>query len=478
MSRIIGIYPASGSKIEIKGAAKAGSISSVIDGKRSGEKLSIAGQSSIDPLVIEDSEVGTVAVNTAGKVGFTGSAGSTNLVFTENENTAVLTNYKNDEGDLFTVRTAEITDNGAFVLNLAGFTPIITSSVLPASILNWDVPVSAFEVTIDNPADFTDRYISSVKSIEQTSGHISTELENFTTSGPNNVIGGGVDWQQIFNTDYNISFIRSSSNSITGGSASAIVIFNEKDDATNEEVEFTGETASFSVSWRTPTVSASILNLSGSIFLKSYESTNYTISVTGISNNGNFQHTVQSNNGVVSNFSGDGIITFDEPIHKDNTDASISLSVSTIFTRPQEVTGTSYTASLASNSNDLNVSFLYPSFSIFTASSLEPPTREMIVNGSDFSDDITVLEDSVKLFSDFVDNNGTAPVVFWFGVRGAAAQPTVFRTGASSSLLSDVAVTSTTVQLAPDEIPAGYLDEEFYLYGIILQPGSTFISIE
>jgi hypothetical protein len=45
-------------------------------------------------------------------------------------------------------------------------------------------------------------------------------------------------------------------------------------------------------------------------------------------------------------------------------------------------------------------------------------------------------------------------------------------------LLSDVSVTSgNTVSLQPTTPPAGYVAEQYTLYGITLQPGTTYVSI-
>jgi hypothetical protein len=412
-----------------------------------------------------------------GIIGFTGSAGSgaTNLIFTEDSTTARLTSYRSDAGEIFTVRTAELA-NGTFILNLAGFTPVLSATVLPATTLNWDVAATAFSVNVVNPTDFTSRYISSVNSITQLSGSVSTSLEDFVTTGPSIVPAGGVSWQQVFTTNNTISFIRSNSDTIAGGSASAAIKFNEVS-ASLDEVEFTDEIANWIVNWQTPTLSASISNLSGNTFLQTYVSTNYTISVTAISNSQNFQHTVTGNNGSVSNLSGNGSLTFEVPIHKNNTIIARSISVSTLFTRPQSVTGTSYTATLTASSTNVVASFTYPSFWVFTSSVSEPPTREIIVNGSNFRSGVTVLANSTRIFSATVTNNQTFPRVFWFGIRTLAIQPTTFRTGASASLLSDIIPIVSNVQLTPDIIPSGYLNEQYSLYGIILQPGSTFISI-
>ena len=413
-----------------------------------------------------------------GIVGFTGSAGSsaTNLIFTEELTTARLTSYRSDAGEIFTVRTAELA-NGTFILNLAGFTPVLSATVLPTTTLNWDVAATAFRVTVENPSDFTDRYISSVLSIAQTSGSVSTDLENFTTTGPSVTPAGGVNWQQTFTVDNTLSFIRSTSSTIAGGSAAATVVFNETSTVTEQETEFTSDAATWQVNWRTPTLSAGISNLTGNIFLQTYTATNYSVAVTGMTSSQNFQHTVTGNNGTVSNVSGNGSLTFTNPIHKNNTGIARSVSVATVFTRPQVVTGTSYTATLSANSGNVVASFTYPSFWVFTLSVTEPPTREVIVNGSNYRSGVTVLANSTRVFSASVNNNQTFPRVFWFGVRSVAAQPTSFRTGASSALLSDVVPVTTTVQLAPDVVPLGYLNEQFSLYGIILQPGSTFISI-
>jgi hypothetical protein len=413
-----------------------------------------------------------------GIVGFTGSAGAgaTNLIFTEDNTTARLTSYRSDTGEIFTVRTAELT-NGTFILNLAVFTPTLSSLVLPASSLSWDVAATAFRVNVVNPTDFTARYISSVRSITQTAGSVSTDLENFTTTGPNVTPAGGVTWQQTFTTNNTSSFIRSTSTSIAGGSASASVSFNEKSTDSEEETAFTNGLTTWTVNWATPTLSAGINNLSGNTFLQTYTSTSYTVAVTGIANNQNFQHTVTGNNGSVSNVSGNGNLTFTNPIHKNNTGIARSVSVSTVFTRPQIVTGTSYSVSLSANSSNVVASFSYPSFWVFTLSVVEPPTREVIVNGNTYRSGVTSLANSTRTFSAAVTNSQTTPRVFWFGVRSLAAQPTTFRTGASSALLSDIVPTLASVQLAPDVVPTGYLNEQYSLYGIILQPGSTFISI-
>ena len=90
---------------------------------------------------------------------------------------------------------------------------------------------------------------------------------------------------------------------------------------------------------------------------------------------------------------------------------------------------------------------------------------------------LTELSNQTKTFSQTVNNSAGTPRCFWFMVRSAASQPTTFQTGASSSLLSDVTPTTGTLNLEPDAPPGGYSAEGYNLYGIVLQPGNTFVSI-
>jgi hypothetical protein len=76
-----------------------------------------------------------------------------------------------------------------------------------------------------------------------------------------------------------------------------------------------------------------------------------------------------------------------------------------------------------------------------------------------------------------INNTVSVPRVFWFGVRASAVQPTSFQTGVNASLLNDVTRTAATVLLFPDITPSGYNSELYNLYGLILQPGNTYVSI-
>ena len=218
-------------------------------------------------------------------------------------------------------------------------------------------------------------------------------------------------------------------------------------------------------------------NLTGNTFLQTYTSTSYSVSYSGMSNSSNVAHTVTPTGGTISSSIGSGTFTFTTPIHKDNTGTSRTLALSTVFTRPSSVTGAGYTYTNNTSDTSLSSSFTYPSFWIFTTSTTSPPARADIINGTGFESAVTTLSNQTKTFAGTVTNNSGGPQAFWFAVRTSVSQPTTFKTGASSSLLSDVTPTTSSVGLEPDTPPSGYAAQTYNLYGIRLQAGDTYVSI-
>ena len=397
---------------------------------------------------------------------------SSPFVFTTNGIYRTLTGYV-ENGTTNTVRVAEFSSS-QLRLTLATFTPSMTASGLSSSSLNWDVAATGFSVSVDNPSDVLDQYISSVLSISQTAGSIYTTLAGYTAGAKSAVPAGGIDWTQSF-TATGASFIRPVSSSSTGGTATGLVRFNVF--SGSSESEYTTSTASFTINWANPTHSISLTPMSGQTFLSSYSSTPYSVSGTGITTSANRVFAVTASNGTVSNATGSGTFTFTVPIHKTNNDTSRTVTLNTTLTRPISVTGTSYTATLGPNSASHSATFTYPSFAIFTSSTSSPPSRADIVSGTTFESTVTQYGDQVKTVSGNITNSSGVPQGYWFAVRTAASQPTTFKTGASVSLLSDVATTTSSVNLEPDSPLSGYTAEAYTLYGITLQNGTTYVSI-
>lgn len=373
-----------------------------------------------------------------------------------------------EEGSSFVVRSANFNGDGLLQLELASFSPTVSAS---GQSLKWDQPASQWSVSVSNPDDFPSKYVSSVAPLlTNINGNIDAEVADYTTSGPSQTPAGTVDWNQTFSTNA-VAEIYSSTTNHTGGSASATVQFLDEGDNT------LSQTANISFNWGSVSNSISMSNLSGKTFLDNYTSTSYSVSVSGLLNNSNASSAVTASGGTVSNPSGSGTFTFDTPIHKNNNGGR-TVSVSTDFTRPATVTGTSYVTTRTASDTSLSASFTYPSFHTFTVSTTNPPTRGDVVDGDGFSSSVTVLGNQSRTINQFITNSESTPRAFYFAVRSSATQPSTFQTGASASLLSDVAVTTgQTLLLEPDSPGAGYISEQYSLYGITLQPGQTYVSI-
>jgi hypothetical protein len=229
-----------------------------------------------------------------------------------------------------------------------------------------------------------------------------------------------------------------------------------------------------------------ITGLTGKTFLQSYTSASYTPSVTNISNTSNRTFAITATNGNLSSSTAAGTFTFTTPIHKTNASSTTtSVSLTTTLNRPLNVTGTNYSVALGPTEStriNTSASFTYPSFWMWTAGTGTLPTRADIVNDSGsggFESAVTQLADQVKVLStQAINNTDSNPRAFWFAVRASASQPTSFKTGASAGLLSDVSVVDGgTIALQPDTPPAGYVAENYRIWGITLQPGTTYVSI-
>ena len=399
------------------------------------------------------------------------TGGTETLVWSSSGNYRTLTGYI-ENNSTKTVRVAEFSSN-KLRLTLATFTPILSSSPTPSSSLNWDVPATGFTVTVDNPSDIIDQYVSTVSSITATVGSISA-LSTFIAGSKSNVPAGTIDWVQTF-TYGGSAYIRCISSTISGGTASAQIAFSYYD---GSSIVSYATPATWSITWATPNLTNVAGSLTGLTFLQSYSSVSYTISVSGITNASNYSHNVTATGGTISNAAGSGTLTFTIPIHKDNITTTRTTSVTTTFTRPSTITGSSYTAQLLASTSNPSATFTYPSLWIFTSSTSDVPNRATFVTGTGFQTGVTILGNLVGTLAGFITNSLSVPQAFWFAVKATASQPTTFKTGASAGLLSDVsATTGNTVSLQPDSPLSGYIAVTYNLYGITLQNGSTYVSI-
>ena len=331
----------------------------------------------------------------------------------------------------------------------------------------WDVPATGFSVTVNNPSDYLTEYVASVAQIIQSVG-MHPVVADYTSSGPTPTPGPGVDWIQTFQTNATAKIV-SNGSGLAGGVASSKLQMVEDDG------EVFKDAPSVSFGWSSVQSNLSVSSLNGKTFLETYPSTNYTISVSGLSNLNNVSHSVTANGGSVSNASGGGTFTFSEPLHKDNASGRTVTIVST-FSRPAEVTGTNYTAT-DTDTESVNADFTYPSWVFITANRNTPPVPSEIISGTSFASGVTVRGDESRRINETVNNDQPIPRALWFAVRASAQQPTQFKIGENANLIFDVEYTTSEIELQPDSPPTGYQPEKFTLYGLTLQPGNTYVSI-
>ena len=371
-----------------------------------------------------------------------------------------------ETGTTYSVRSVSINTDNLLEVELAQFTPTVSAT---GQSLSWDQPATQFSVSVDNPTDFTTRYINAVDGISSATG-VHTTLADYTAGTKSLVPAGGVDWTQTFSTN-GVAKIVSNGTGLSGGSAGATISFEDDQGATWTD------TSNISFNWQNANASINFANLTGKNFLETYTTINYTVSITGLSNSSNATVVVAGTGGSLSNSSGSGTLTFTDALHKDNnTGRNVSINVD--FARPEAVTGTAYTATDNDNDTTISANFTYPSFYIWQTDVSTVPTNSDIVDGNDFHADVYELGNMTKDINTTINNTDSNPRAFWFGVRTSATQPTTFQTGPSSSLLSDTNVTTgNTVSLEPTTAPSGYTAESYTLYGITLQPGQTYVRI-
>ena len=148
------------------------------------------------------------------------------------------TNYIDSDLEVYTIREMNFTDN-KLRIEVAQFSPGLTAT--GQTNLNFDQKATQFSVAIDNPSDFTTRFISSVSGIAQTDAYVGTVLGNYNAGSKSATPAGGIDWTQTFTFDSaSGAAVRDNSTTITGGTSIGEITF-----ADDQGANF-GTTASFS----------------------------------------------------------------------------------------------------------------------------------------------------------------------------------------------------------------------------------------
>lgn len=415
------------------------------------------------------------------------------FVFTTSGETKTLEKFKVDS-DEKTIRTVAIS-NGILSITLASFSP--TNVAATGQSLKWDQAASSFSVTANNPADFPEEYIENILfPLTAGTGTVSLAADKYTASQNNGAPAmplsatGNIDTTFSLTNGGTIQPTITQTGGVwpaTGGSASATVSFVKQDGIT---VHTTDE---FTTNWEDVSHSISLAALSGKTFLKTYPSTTFSIVTNGLNTLTNANCTLTPTGGTATspgaNGTRTGTFTFTNEINKSNTGTTRKLSLSTVFSRPQAVTGTAYThtPAQAAETDAISASFTYDSFTIWSdakpvsgADTTKPSLSSIVddnTGATGFSANVTLRGQHVKNLDTTVtnaDQNNSRR--FWLAVRKSAPQqPTSFQGGTP---LANLTYETFELGLRPSDISdttkwAGYVAEDYVFYGINIPAGQS-----
>jgi len=402
---------------------------------------------------------------------------------TDNEFRTSETWRENEE--IYVIREVRFV-NGKLRVELASFSPGLNAY---GQSLEWDEVPSQWSVYVNNPSDFVDMWIEDVENIVGTTGLFSA-FGTYSPGAKSATAGGGVDWSQNFSIP-NGAFIRPSvSSGTSGGSASAEVSFTVND---GSNISTHTDTASVTFTWQSIGATTTFTNKSGNDWFQPYEQSQYVVNVSGLNDTSNVSHSASINVGslqsVVNGATRDAYwISY--PVWPNSPSGRTITTVST-FTRPANVTGSSYTTTV--NSSDTFIGYWnYPSFYKFYADpNAVIEVDDLIVdNGAKSSPtaqqpkalatDISILQGNAsnRNIDQIINNPDVVPQSFTYFHRASLGTATVFKTGADASLLADVAPTSSgQIDLYHDHDQAAST-ETFNWYRITLQPGDTYVRIQ
>jgi hypothetical protein len=418
------------------------------------------------------------------KESVTVSGAGSPLVFETSGNTNTLNKFKVAGVDK-TIRSASFNQSGLLEIVLASFSP--TGVAAYGQSLAWDVAASTFRITATNPADFPAEYLENIKDLTADTGTVALNLADYDKSGTALPLTESGNIDSTFTLKSGKYIRPTNASGATGGSASAVVTFLKQDGTTEYSPTYTWTT-----NWQDVSHSISLAALSGKTFLKSYASAGYTVSQSGLSNAANVAHTVTAANGTPSNASGSGTLNFTAPIHKGNTNIATTVTLASVFTRPEAVTGSQYTHA-PSNVTSANVaasaSFTYPSFTTWTSGPSTLPSYGPLVDDSTsdgFVNDEAVIpfmlgNEATSMSRRAVVNTG-ATRTFWFCVRANHTTKPTILTGDGTLMVAVQPgdITEGTIALRPDTAPTGWDagdNESYKVWGISLNNGTTYVQI-
>jgi hypothetical protein len=403
----------------------------------------------------------------------------TNLVWSSpTPTTRTLTSFIDNNGTTSTIRTAAITGS-ILTLTLSSFTPTLVATGQTS--LYWDVPANQLIVTVTNPSDVTNQYISNVTSLSATTGTIigGSTMTNFSAPSASPTPAAGVAWSQTFTTTASSSFLSSSTTNL-GGSVIGTVNFGYFLNGSYAGVY--GTSTTFTTTWQTAsqTIVTSLTPNAKITYLNQYTAATYTISnwTLGTPTNASIAISAPQNGSASQSSPVTGATTtiinqtFTNAINSSTiTSIPTSLTLTISYTRPATVSGSSYTYTgtptifypFGGSTPSALVYFNFPSFLVQIGTSLgTPPIANQIASGSSYLNNLSTDSGVGKYnYSNFaITPSGTQ--AFWVGVWNGFGTYTLFNQANSSNGSQNGigGVTTQTIQLGPG-------NATFNMYGFL-----------
>jgi hypothetical protein len=407
----------------------------------------------------------------------------TNLVWSSpTSTTRNLTSFIDNNGTNSTIRTAAIIGSN-LSLTLSSFTPILVTT--GQTNLNWDVPASQFSVTVTNPSDVTNQFISNVTSLAGTAtGTINggTSMTNFSAPSASPTPAAGVAWSQTFTTTGTSSFLSNVTTNTTNQGGSVIGTVNFGYFLNGSFAGVYGTSNTFTTTWQnaSQTTSTALTPAAKITYLNQYTAATYTLNgwKLGTPANASIDISAPQNGSATQSTPVTGALTttinqtFTNAINSSNigsTPTSLTLAIS--YTRPATVSGTSYTYvgppnivyPFGSATPTATSYFNFPAFLVQIGTSLgTPPTAGQIVSGTSYITNLVSDTGGSKYtYSNFpITPSGTQ--AFWLGLYSGFGTYTVFNQANSSggSVNGIGGVTTQTIQLGPG-------NATFNMYGFL-----------
>ena len=283
------------------------------------------------------------------------------LEFTEDQSTATLTGYRNEAGVLETVQDTDMVSYDStnpnrqrLQLTLASFPTNPAAGFSPVT-LRWDQPYSRAQsmvgttqigVSANNPTDFSAQYLDELTTVTADSGNTGISLSSFT-GAPSVTPAGGVPWFQRLTLNDG-QFLRDSNTGLTGGVTTVTYTLTDNLDNTYMTTQ--------TFTWDTPNVDT---------FFGSYptdrqwyeriDSIDYTTRNTGMANGDDISTNWTQSSNAFSNIAtalgtnspgfnfNNRTLNFTTPYHRGLQNQG-TITATATYSRPADVTGTSYTA--------------------------------------------------------------------------------------------------------------------------------------